>query len=162
MVGRSAQALPAGFAGRGGLSVALSPGVPLAARGSPAAAAVGGKSRRRWRGRGPARPAPGPPGSGGSGAAGSGPECSGAGRGPSAAQSGLCDVRPRPVPKGDVCVIPVCVSRRCVRVLPRALPRYRAAVRVTEPWNRLSREAVQSASLGMLKNRLDSILCRVL
>ncbi|GAB0178612.1 hypothetical protein GRJ2_000326500 [Grus japonensis] len=35
-------------------------------------------------------------------------------------------------------------------------------VRVTEPWNRLPREAVKSPSLEIIKTRLDVILCNLL
>ena len=33
---------------------------------------------------------------------------------------------------------------------------------VTKHWNRLSREAVECPSLGIIKNHLDAILCHVL
>ncbi|KFV85748.1 hypothetical protein N308_08956, partial [Struthio camelus australis] len=35
-------------------------------------------------------------------------------------------------------------------------------VRVTEPWNRLPREVVESPSLEIPKTHLDAILCSVL
>jgi len=35
-------------------------------------------------------------------------------------------------------------------------------LRVTEPWNRLPREAVESPSLEILKTRLDTVLCSLL
>jgi len=35
-------------------------------------------------------------------------------------------------------------------------------LRVTEPWNRLPREAVDSPSLEILKTRLDKVLCSLL
>jgi len=35
-------------------------------------------------------------------------------------------------------------------------------LRVTEPWNRLPREVMESPSLEILKTRLDKILCSLL
>jgi len=35
-------------------------------------------------------------------------------------------------------------------------------LRVTEPWNRLSRGAVESPSLKILKTHLDAVLCSLL
>jgi len=35
-------------------------------------------------------------------------------------------------------------------------------LRVTEPWPRLPREAVESPSLGIFKPRLDAVLCSLL
>jgi len=35
-------------------------------------------------------------------------------------------------------------------------------LRVTEPWHRLPREAVESPSLEIFKSRLDKVLCSLL
>jgi len=35
-------------------------------------------------------------------------------------------------------------------------------LRVTEPWNRLPREAVESPSLEIFQSRLDAVLCSLL
>jgi len=35
-------------------------------------------------------------------------------------------------------------------------------LRVTEPWNRLLREVVESPALEILKTRLDKVLCSLL
>jgi len=35
-------------------------------------------------------------------------------------------------------------------------------LRVTEPWNRLPREAVESPSLEIFQTRLDAVLCSLL
>ena len=35
-------------------------------------------------------------------------------------------------------------------------------LRVTEPWHRLPREAVESPSLEIFKTRLDTVLCNLL
>jgi len=36
------------------------------------------------------------------------------------------------------------------------------SLRVTEPWHRLPREVVESASLEIFKTRLDKVLCSLL